>query len=85
MFGGSVRIHRPSDPFLALKRGDGIVVRFGSKGSQAAIVYSVTGRLLVMKWRAKSHEWTNPVRIIRSDVLRYDNIVLDRLPLPFKR
>lgn len=85
MFGGGVRIHKPSDPFIALKRGDGVVVRFGSKASQAAIVYSVAGPLLVMKWRARSHKWTKPIRIIRRDVLRCDNSVLARLPLPFKR
>lgn len=60
-----------TDPeFHRLRRGDGIWVRFGSKGRQYAIVYgSSPHRTLVLKWRAVSKTWTGRVKLHPSDFL----------------
>lgn len=60
------------DQWDALKPGDEVLVRFGSRGSQAAIITSRTsgGHLLGRKYRAKSRSYTKPVRIHPGDVLR---------------
>lgn len=62
---GSLDLHDSLEP------GDQVRVRFGSQGSQAAIITARTrdGNVLGRKYRAKSHSYTKPVRIHPGDVL----------------
>lgn len=55
-----------------LNPGDEVLVRFGSRGSQSAVITKRTpqGNLLGRKWRAKSRSYTQPVRIHPGDVIR---------------
>lgn len=60
-----------SEVFDNLRRGDGIVVSFGSKGKQYAIVYgNRNGNVSVVKWRAVSKTWTKRVKLYRADFIR---------------
>jgi hypothetical protein len=56
---------------MRLRRGDGIWVRFGSQGTQYANVhhFSPRGDLFVVKWRAASRTWTQPVRLGDAEFL----------------
>jgi hypothetical protein len=57
---------------MRLRRGDGIFVSFGSKGArQYAKLHHFTsgGAPFVVKWRAASQRWTQPVRLFDSEFL----------------
>jgi len=59
--------------YSALRPGDVIVVTFGSRGTQFAVVHRgpALGSLVkVRKWRAKSNKWTQPVAIGSGEVVR---------------
>lgn len=59
------------DLWDSLNPGDQVLVRFGSRGSQAAVIVRRTrdGNLLVRKYRAKSRSYTKPVRLHPGEVL----------------
>lgn len=58
-----------------LKRGHGILCKFGRRGHQYALVHSVTPSLVkVVKWRAVSRTWTKPVKLWPSEVVRRANV-----------
>lgn len=57
--------------FAALRRGDGIRVTFGAKGSQLALVHDRTraGNVRVWKYSAKSAGWKGPIRIHPAELI----------------
>ena len=61
------------EDYRKLKRRDAIRVRFGSYGSQIAIVHGWSARnrdLLVFKYSAKRKRWTTkPVRVNAGEVI----------------
>lgn len=59
------------DLWDSLATGDQVLTRFGSNGSQAAIITGRTagGYVMARKYRAKSRSYTNPVRVHPGDVL----------------
>ena len=58
-------------PVSALKRGDGIRIRFGSRNSQLAMVHDVTraGNVRVFKWSARGKVWKGPLRLGANDLI----------------
>lgn len=64
------------DLWDSLKPGDQVLVRFGSSGSQSAVITERTrsGYLMGRKYRERSRSYTKPVRIHPGDVLQ----VIDR-------
>lgn len=55
-----------------LSRGHLVVVRFGGRGQQVALVLGSprdNGRVPVMKWRANSRRWTTRVFVTAAEVL----------------
>lgn len=65
-------LDRLQDLYDSLEVGDNILVRFGSRGSQAAYVQSRTrgGKVRVFKYRAKSRSYTKPVTIDPLDIIQ---------------
>jgi hypothetical protein len=55
-----------------LKRGDGVVVSFGSKGTQYALVVRQAHPrgVVVRKWRQSSESWTGHVVCEPEQILR---------------
>lgn len=61
-----------SAEYKRLQRGDGIVIRFATNGTQYALVWGRVkdGSIVVCKWQEKSGRWTKPIMIDRTSVLR---------------
>lgn len=73
--------------FDTLKRGAGVLVRFGARGTQLGVVYGRDERrVLVLKWRDRSKTWTSRVKLHRDDLIRLadpDEIARHTQPIPF--
>ena len=73
--------------FETLRRGDGVLCRFGSRGTQLGVVYGRDSRrVLVVKWREKSKSWTGRVKLHQDSFLRRatpDEITRHTQPIPF--
>jgi len=74
--------------FAALKRGDAIRIKFGSKASQLAIVHDRTaqGNVRVWKFSAKRRVWKGPLRLHPGEVMNRATPaeVVNLPPLPAK-
>lgn len=59
------------DLWDSLNAGDQVVVRFGSKGTQSALITGRTksGYLMARKYRERSRSYTAPVRLHPGDVV----------------
>jgi hypothetical protein len=72
-----------------LKRGDGIIVRVGTKGTQYAIVACHSkngGPIRACKWLARGKRWTKRVSVYPVEILRRATIgeyKTDPLPVDY--
>lgn len=60
------------DLWESINKGDELLVRFGSKGTQSAYVTGRTksGYLMARKYQAKGRRYTNPVRIHPGEIIQ---------------
>jgi hypothetical protein len=75
----------PAEVFAELKRGDQILIKFGTHNTQFGTVYGRTPyRVMVLKWRKRSRTWTKQVRLHEADLIRRarpGEMITD--PIPF--